>query len=259
MRTILEVKNLKKEFRLNKKQNRVAINDVSFEIFTGETLGLVGESGCGKSTLGRCLLRLEKPTSGEVLLNNKNLYTFTKAELIQFRQNVQMIFQDASAALNPRMTVEELMTEPFKIHPIFSEDSKKYIAYLLDCVGLSHSSKRRYPHELSGGQQQRIVIARALALKPQLLICDEPMSALDVSVQAQIANLLKDLQNEFNLTYLFISHDLSMVHYMSDRVAVMYLGKIVEIGVTHDLYANPMHEYTQELMSAMLIPKPFKV
>lgn len=251
---LIEVKNLKKEFHLRKGNLLTALKSVSFEIFKGETFGLVGESGCGKSTLARCLLCLEKPTDGEILFEGQNLLTLSRSKLFQFRQKAQMIFQDPYTALNPRMTAEDIISEPLHIHRIYSEESKKMILNLFDRVGLSRASKGRYPHEFSGGQRQRIVIARALTLKPQLLICDEPMSALDVSVQAQIANLFKDLQKEFNLTYLFISHDLAMVNYMCDRVAVMLSGSFVEIASTSELFHNPIHEYTKELISALLVP-----
>jgi oligopeptide transport system ATP-binding protein len=256
MKPLVQAKNLRKEFYLSKRNILTAIEDVSFDIFKGETLGLVGESGCGKSTLGRCLLRLEDPTKGEVLFEGHNIFTFSRTELFSFRRKVQMIFQDPYTALNPRMTAEDIIAEPMRIHSIFSEESKKQIDGFFDRVGLSRSSKGRFPHEFSGGQRQRIVIARALTLKPQLLICDEPMSALDVSVQAQIANLLKDLQKEFGLTYFFISHDLPMVKYMSDRVIVMQQGKFVEMGSTNELFSNPVHAYTKELLSAIPTADP---
>lgn len=250
MMPLVAVKDLKKEYPLSKGHVLAALKKVSFEIFKGETLGLVGESGCGKSTLARCLLRLEKPTWGEILFDGKNLLALPRSELFQFRRQAQMIFQDPYTALNPRMTAEDIIAEPLHIHRLYSKESQKQILTLLDRVGLSRASTGRFPHEFSGGQRQRIVIARALALKPQLLICDEPMSALDVSVQAQIANLLKNLQQEFNLTYLFISHDLAMVNYMSDRVAVMHSGSLVEIALVKELYSNPVHEYTKALLAA---------
>lgn len=249
MHSLMTVKGLKKEFR-TKQGTVVAVNDVSFEIYKGETLGLIGGSGCGKTTLARCLLKLEEPTNGEILIEGENLLNFTQPKLFQFRRQAQMIFQDPFASLNPQMTVREIITEPLKIHQIYSGD-KKEIASLLDLVGLSQSSLSRFPHEFSGGQRQRIAIARALALKPQLLICDEPMASLDVSMQAQIANLLKTLQKESNLTYLFISHDMAMVNYLSHRVAVMKMGNIVEMGETKNVYRNPLHPYTRELLLAL--------
>lgn len=252
MNPLMQVKSLRKEFLLNKGLILTALNHISFEIFKGETLGLVGESGCGKSTLGRCLVQLQEPTSGEVLFEGQNIIAFSRSELFSFRRKIQMIFQDPYTSLNPRMTAEEIISEPLKIHRLFSEESKKEIDSLLDRVGLSRSSKGRFPHEFSGGQRQRIVIARALTLKPQLIICDEPMSALDVSIQAQIANLLKDLQKELNLTYLFISHDLAMVKYMADRVAVMHQGSLVEIASTPELYRQPVHTYTKELLKQLM-------
>lgn len=249
---LIEVKNLKKKFTLNKGAALTPINDLSFEIFKGETLGLIGESGCGKTTLGRCLLRLEPATSGNILFEGQNLLTFNPIELFAFRKKAQIIFQDPYTSLNPRMTVEDIITEPLHIHHLYSHESKKQIAKLFDYVGLSRSFAARFPHEFSGGQRQRIVIARALVLNPQLIICDEPVSALDVSFQAQIINLLKDLQKEFSLTYLFISHDLAMVHYISDRVAVMHQGNFAEIAVTKEIFHNPRHPYTKELLSAIL-------
>lgn len=253
---MLEVKNLRKEFNVDGKK-LVAIRDISFSIAKGETLGLVGESGCGKSTTGRCLLRLEEATSGQVLYENRDLLSLKRKELFTFRRNAQIIFQDPYSSLNPRMTAGDIIAEPLRIHNTIEESSiKNYLAELLDMVGLSKSILSRFPHEFSGGQRQRIGIARAIALKPHFLVCDEPISALDVSVQAQIVNLLKKLQKELSLTYLFIAHDLAMVKYISDRVAVMYLGNIVEIAPAKELYRNPQHPYTQALLSSIPIPDP---
>lgn len=253
---LVEVKNLRKEFHLQDKK-LVAIRDISFAIRPGETLGLVGESGCGKSTTGRCLLRLEEPTSGEVSFDKRDLMSLSSKELFVFRRNAQIIFQDPYSSLNPRMTARDIIAEPLHIHGIIPEKGlENYLHELLDLVSLSKSSLGRFPHEFSGGQRQRIGIARAIALKPRFLVCDEPISALDVSVQAQIVNLLKTLQKELGLTYLFIAHDLAMVKYISDRVAVMYLGSIVEIAESEELYRNPRHPYTQALLSAIPIPDP---
>jgi oligopeptide transport system ATP-binding protein len=256
MDLLIEVKNLRKEFDVQGKK-LLAIRDVSFTIAKGETLGLVGESGCGKSTTGRCLLRLEQVTSGEVLYNQRNLLSLNQKELFSFRRNAQIIFQDPYSSLNPRMTAGDIIAEPLRIHrTMASAEIDKYLLTLIDRVGLSQSALGRFPHEFSGGQRQRIGIARALALKPHFIVCDEPISALDVSVQAQIVNLLKNLQKELGLTYLFIAHDLAMVKYISDRVAVMYLGNIVEIAPAEELYRNPQHPYTQALLSAIPIPDP---
>jgi oligopeptide/dipeptide ABC transporter ATP-binding protein len=257
MTPLIEVKNLSKEFDVQGKR-LVAIRDVSFTIAKGETLGLVGESGCGKSTTGRCLLRLEQATSGEVIYQQRNLLSLDRKELFSFRRNAQIVFQDPYSSLNPRMTAGDIISEPLRIHRSMAESEiEKYLATLSEMVGLSRSALGRFPHEFSGGQRQRIGIARALALKPQFIVCDEPISALDVSVQAQIVNLLKNLQKELGLTYLFIAHDLAMVKYISDRVAVMYLGTIVEIAASEELYHNPQHPYTQALLSAIPLPDPF--
>ncbi len=229
-----------------------AVEKVDLEIFKGETLGLVGESGCGKSTLGRTLIRLYEPTEGEITFKGEDFLKLSSNNLRKSRRNIQMIFQDPFASLDPRMTVGQILQQPLDVHDIGTlEQRKKEVQELLTTVGLKASHINRYPHEFSGGQRQRISIARALALKPDLIICDEPVSALDVSIQAQILNLLKDLQEQRGLTYLFISHDLSVIEYFCDRVAVMYLGKIVEIGTRDELFQNPKHPYTQALLQAI--------
>jgi oligopeptide transport system ATP-binding protein len=245
---MLIAKNLTKKF-MTTRGPLVAVNDVSLEIEEGQTLGLVGESGCGKSTLGRLLLRLIQPTSGSVHFDGVDILALSPPELKKWRQEAQIIFQDPYASLNPRMTVEDIIIEPLKIHGIEAPD--ELIIQALSQVGLNPEHRWRYPHEFSGGQRQRIGIARALILNPRLIICDEPITALDVSVQAQIVNLLKDLQHKLGLTYLFISHDLRMVKYIADQVAVMYLGKIVETGPATQVFENPQHPYTQALISAI--------
>jgi len=234
-----------------------AVDDVSFDLIRGETLGLVGESGCGKSTTGRTVLQLHRPTSGHVFFEGKDLAVTKGEELRLMRRRMQMIFQDPYASLNPRMTVGEIIGEPVIIHGIATQkEAEERVKDLLKLVGLNPAYTNRYPHEFSGGQRQRIGVARALALQPSLIVCDEPISALDVSIQAQVVNLLEDLQKEFNLTYLFIAHDLSMIRHISTRVAVMYLGVIVELTSRNELYAHPLHPYTQALLSAVPIPDP---
>ena len=261
---LLRVEGLKKYFPIRRGiviQREVgnvhAVDDISFDIYRGETLGLVGESGCGKSTTGRTILQLYRPTAGEVHFEDVNLVTLKGNDLRRMRQKMQMIFQDPYASLNPRMTVGEIIGEPLTIFNVVSgKKLRKRVEELLEMVGLNPAFSNRYPHEFSGGQRQRIGVARALALDPDLIICDEPISALDVSIQAQVVNLLEDLQTQFGLTYLFIAHDLSMVRHISDRVAVMYLGVIVELTGRNELYSNALHPYTQALLSAVPIPDP---
>lgn len=260
---LVEVKNLRKFFPVRthflsrEKLFVQAVNNVSLTIKRGETLGLVGESGCGKSTLGRLILRLEEPTSGEISFEGENILQFNAERLRQMRRQMQIIFQDPYSSLNPRKTVGSIIGEPLVIHKIGTKkDQEERVRYLMEVVGLRPEHINRYPHEFSGGQRQRIGIARALALNPKLIIADEPVSALDVSIQAQVLNLLEDLQDNFHLTYLFIAHDLSVVEHISDRVAVMHLGRIAELARSDQLYSNPKHPYTQALLSANPIPDP---
>lgn len=261
---LLEVKNLKKYFNLRsgflfqKFTGSVkAVDGINFFIRKGETFGLVGETGCGKTTVAKVILRLVPQTSGEAIYNGVNLFKLNSREMFKIRREIQVIFQDPYASLSPRMTVGDIINEPFEIHKIGDKRKRiKKVKELLKVVGLNPEHIHRYPHEFSGGQRQRVGVARALALTPKLLLCDEPVSALDVSVQAQILNLLTDLQKEFNLTYLFIAHDLSVVKHVSDRIGVMYLGKMVEVAKSEDLYKTPLHPYTMGLLSAIPIPDP---
>lgn len=262
---LIEVKNLKKYFIkstgvIRRKEEYIkAVDDVSFYIKKGETLGLVGESGCGKSTTGRTIIRLYNPTAGEILYDGVDISKLNKQELMPYRKKMQMIFQDPYASLNSRMTVADIIGEPLDIHKLATGKERQEIIYdLLNRVGLGKDHASRYPHEFSGGQRQRIGIARALAVKPEFIICDEPISALDVSIQAQVVNMLDDLQSELGLTYLFIAHDLSMVKHISNRVGVMYLGSLVEVASSAELYKNPVHPYTKALLSSIPIPDPDK-
>jgi oligopeptide/dipeptide ABC transporter ATP-binding protein len=262
--TLVQIKNLKMYFPVTSgvllKRTTAdikAVNDVSLSIIKGETLGLVGESGCGKTTLGKSILQLYRPTSGEVLFEGQDLCRMPNKQLRPLRQKFQVIFQDPSDSLDPRFTAADIIGEPMTIHGVLKGRARKErIEELLDIVGLAPYMANRYPHEFSGGQRQRLGIARALALNPSFIVCDEPISALDVSIQAQIINLLEDLQTKFHVTYLFISHDLSVVRHISDRVAVMYLGKLVELSDRDELYERPLHPYTQALLSAVPIPDP---
>jgi oligopeptide transport system ATP-binding protein len=262
--SLLDVRNLVMHFPLTKGiiiQRKVgavqAVDGVSFSVKRGETLGLVGESGCGKSTTGRAILQLYKPTAGQVMFHGKDLTTLDGGDMRKMRRYLQMIFQDPYASLNPRMTVGNIIAEPMQIHNLVAKNERNdRVQELLETVGLNPYFANRYPHEFSGGQRQRIGVARALAANPEFIVADEPVSALDVSIQAQIVNLLEDLQQQFGLTYLFIAHDLSVIRHISDRVAVMYLGKMVELADRDDLYENPLHPYTKALLSAVPIPDP---
>ncbi|HEX3051947.1 MAG TPA: dipeptide ABC transporter ATP-binding protein [Aggregatilineaceae bacterium] len=263
-KVLIEVKDLKKHFPIRSGiifQREVAavkaVDGVSFHIFEGETLGLVGESGCGKSTTGRTIMQLHRATSGSVVFEGEELTALKGEKLRRMRRKMQMIFQDPYASLNPRMSVGRIVAEPLVVHNIGTKKERdERVAELLELVGLNPYFVRRYPHEFSGGQRQRIGIARALALNPQFIVADEPISALDVSIQAQVVNLLQKLQQDLGLTYLFIAHDLSMVRHLCDRVAVMYLGKVVEVADSEELYTNPLHPYTQALLSAVPVPDP---
>jgi oligopeptide/dipeptide ABC transporter ATP-binding protein len=260
---ILSVRNLVKEFPIRsrglvpKTVGAVhAVSDVSFDLYRGETLGLVGESGCGKTTTSRAVLQLQPATSGHVLFEGQDLTTLGKSRLRTLRRDMQLVFQDPFASLNPRITVNEIIAEPLKIHGLYANGGRRAVTELMRLVGLNPEHGNRFPHEFSGGQRQRIGIARALALKPKVLVLDEPVSALDVSIQAGVINLLEDLQDELGLAYLFVAHDLSVVRHIADRVAVMYLGKIVEVGPANELFERPLHPYTQALISAIPIPDP---
>ncbi len=263
MTELLKVEGLKKYFPINggilsKKIGEVkAVNDISFHVKKGETLGIVGESGCGKSTTGRLLMRLIDPTEGSIVFEDKEIMSMSKKQLRQVRRDIQMVFQDPYASLNPRHSVQQILEEPLIVHGIGNKAERaKRIAEMMDVVGLSSYHLKRFPHQFSGGQRQRIGIARALMTKPKLIIADEPVSALDVSIQAQVLNLLKDIQKEFELTYIFIAHDLGVVRHISDRVGVMYLGRIVELTGSEELYEHPLHPYTQALLSSVPIPDP---
>ena len=263
-KTVLKVDNLTKTFEIKgtklfeKPKILKAVNDVSFEVIEGETLGVIGESGCGKTTLGKCIIQLHNPSSGEILYNDKKINGLKQSELKNIRKDIQIIFQDPYSSLDPRKTVGAIIEEPMIIHKIGTPAERKHkVIELLKEVGLDTFHVNRYPHEFSGGQRQRINVARALALNPKVIVCDEPVSALDVSVQAQVLNLFKNLQKKFNLTYIFISHDLSVVKYISDRIAIMYLGKIIELGDSKNIYKDPKHPYTKALFSAIPPESPF--
>ncbi len=260
---ILEVQNLRKCFPIKKTmtgkvtQELIAVDDVSFSLKAGETLGIVGESGCGKTTLGRAILKLHQPTSGRIIFEGKDITDYKSAQMREIRKKMQIIFQDPYSSLPPRSTVGGILSEPVEVHHIVPKNEvKDYVLDLMEKCGLRDYYYERYPHEFSGGQRQRICIARALSVNPKLVVCDEPVSALDVSIQAQIINLLKKLQQDMNLTYLFISHDLSVVKFISDKIGVMYLGSMVEFGTKEDIFSNPLHPYTQALFSAIPYPDP---
>ena len=257
--TLLQIKNLKQYFNEGKRNEVRAIEDISFDIYKGETLGLVGESGCGKSTTGKAIIKLNDITSGEILYDGQDIQKISKhKDLLKFNKKIQMIFQDPYASLNPRLKVMDIVAEGIDIHKLASgkKDRKRRVYDLLETVGLSKEHANRYPHEFSGGQRQRIGIARALAVEPEFIIADEPISALDVSIQSQVVNLMLKLQKERGITFLFIAHDLSMVKYISDRIAVMHFGKIVELGSADEIYYHPLHDYTKSLLSAIPQPDP---
>ena len=260
---LLEVKNLRKAFPIKKsltgkvQQELIAVDDVSFKLYPGETLGIVGESGCGKTTMGRTILRLHDASGGEIIYNGKNIENYSKSKMRSLRTEMQIIFQDPYSSLPPRATVGDILSEPVRVHKIVAPSQvKDYVIDLMEQCGLRDYYYERYPHEFSGGQRQRICIARALAVNPKLVVCDEPVSALDVSIQAQIINLLKKLQRERNMAYVFISHDLSVVKFISDKILVMYLGAVMEFGTKEDIFRNPMHPYTKALFSAVPNPDP---
>ena len=253
---LVQVKHLCKYFKVGRHAELKAVDDVTFDIYKGETVGLVGESGCGKSTTGRCMIRLYEPTKGEVFYDGKDITKLSKAEQKKFCQKVQMIFQNPYASLNSRMTVREIVGEGLKQHGTPKKEIEKRVQELLETVGLNKDHMSRFPHEFSGGQRQRIGIARALAVNPKFIVCDEPVSALDVSIQAQVVNMFEELQDKLGVAYLFIAHDLLVVHHISDRIAVMYLGKMMEIADADELNGNPMHPYTLSLLSAVPIPDP---
>lgn len=254
---LFQVTDLCQYFHIARGKTLKAVDHVNFTIYKGETLGLVGESGCGKSTTGRCLVKLYKPAAGQITYKGKDIFSYTKAEEKEFRKNVQMIFQDPHSSLNPRMTVRDIVGSGMKLHGLATDqDVDTKVEAILKRVGLNRDHMSRFPHEFSGGQKQRIGIARALAVEPEFIICDEPISALDVSIQAQVLNMLKELQEDLGLTYLFIAHDLSVVKYISDRVVVMYLGTMVEFAESDELYAHPMHPYTQVLLSSIPVADP---
>ena len=260
---ILEVRHLRKTFPMKKTmfgkvtKELVAVDDISFKLMPGETLGIVGESGCGKTTAGRAILKLHQPTGGQIIFDGEDITNYNSKQMREFRKKMQIIFQDPYSSLPPRSTVGGILSEPVQVHKIVPKDQvKEYVLELMDKCGLRDYYYERYPHEFSGGQRQRICIARALSVKPKLVICDEPVSALDVSIQAQIINLLKQLQREMNLAYVFISHDLSVVKFISDKIGVMYLGAMMEFGTKDDIFRNPLHPYTKALFSAVPNPDP---